>query len=367
MTNTSSISAFNYNNITVSDIVNVAIDNRALKAIDSRVKDKSDLVNSLANEKKRTYALVDVKLMDYFVEAYNRVHSLSDKTAWAEREVIVCTMDSEYFKKAFGSDAAYAAEIGVSTGNLSKIKNSIKVRDKVIELTAMTGYATALIDELISPFNKLGDDFARFVRYSSITPATTCKAARELIADYKDIIAGKKRPTRKGFFFHEETVDGVKVKVEDETQAEYEKRIELERKKLEEELKAKQESEQQSANDTESEQQSANDTESESEQQSAESFDAETENPFESAESFDDESEQQSENDLDNITKLLQEQQSEQEKLRNAAQLLSESSKNMTITWNKKKRGSKAYTVNIDADTATAIFEILLKSGIITM
>ena len=226
-TNTSSISSVTLNDITVSAIVNEVIKNSDLAEIEKN-KTKADTVASPADVKKGTYAMVNVKLMDYFVEAYNRVSSLNNKTAWAEREVITATMESEYYKKAFGSDDAYAKEIGKSASALSKIKNSIKVRDELERISGFSGYSTSFVDELISPYNKLRDDFAKFIKYSDIDLNTTVKEARAKFKHFIAVTAGEERPIKKGFFKYKAIVDGVETMVDCETEDEYKERIRIE-------------------------------------------------------------------------------------------------------------------------------------------
>ena len=227
-TNTTSIPAVAINSITVDDIVNEVIKDNELAEL-AKQNGKGDTVASVANAKKGTYAMVNIHLMDYFVDAYNRVANLNNKTAWAEREVITATMESDYYKKAFGSDDAYAKEIGKSPSSLSKIKNSIKVRNEVERITGHQGYSTSFIDELISPFNKMKDSFAMFLRYSIIDTNTTVKEVREMVKHFNDVVAGKARPKRKGFFKVKAVVDGVETEIDAETESEYNARIEAER------------------------------------------------------------------------------------------------------------------------------------------
>lgn len=216
----------NYNDISSTDIVDRVINGIEIDNIVKNTKVK-DLVTSIADPKKKTYAMVDPKLSNYFVTAYLTIANLTSKTAWAEREVIERTMSNDSFKKAFGSAYAYAQEIGVSESNLSKMRNSIKVRDRLIELTCFMDYSTSFVDELIGAYNKLGDDFARFTRYSELKPSMTIKEVRAAYKEYLKILAGEARPTKKGFFtVTVKDENGNDVVKEMETQQEYEKRVE---------------------------------------------------------------------------------------------------------------------------------------------
>lgn len=268
---------------------------------------KKDQVASLSNAKKKTYTLVDARMQEYFINAYNTVTNLTTKTAWAEREVIYRTINSEFFNDAFGSQDAYAEEIGVSKSNLSKMKNSVEVRNKVMEITGYDLYSTSLIDELIPSHNKMGDDFARFLQYSQINPTMTVKEIRDSVKHYNSVITGDARPTRSGFFTN---TDGTPT----ETEAEYQERIKNE------------------SPDTESNQNSLMTTTSEttSEVPSKESFDVET-------------------TDTKKTVKLFL-----------------ENTKNCTMAWNAKKRGSAPQQVKLEGEVLEKMVELLFQYGVIT-
>lgn len=179
--------------VKVMDIAAVTSDtmlSQVINETDLQIARESNEVENVNTETGT--AVLNPKLRDYYLSAYEKLDKLGGNVLLAKRKMIVAVVDSEDFKKSFVNDKDFAESIGESKTAISKAKSCIKTLKWLTDNGFGSDWTPSQLDEITPVLNKElkkdeADSFKTMLvvlhQHMEFTESTSTRRIREIMSN----------------------------------------------------------------------------------------------------------------------------------------------------------------------------------------